>query len=95
MLTPFMHASHHLCQLRLCLSLKGIREPPHIVLERPLVPQELHVGTIHTHLALLALGDILLAVKRRETPLLRDDDLLATWELVLAATEGFDGGGAV
>jgi hypothetical protein len=79
----------------LCLCLKRIGEAAHVVLQRTLVPQELHVGTIHTDLALLALGDVVGAVERSETPLLRDNDLLATGELVLAAAKGFDGGGTV
>jgi len=81
--------------LRLCLSREGVREPLHVVLKRTLVPQELHIRTIHPHATLLALGDVLLAIERRETPLLRDNDLLATWELVLAAAESLDGVGAV
>lgn len=69
--------------LRLCLSLERVRESPEVVLDRALVPQELHVGTIHTHLTSLAFGDVLVAVEWRETPLLRDDNLLPAWELVL------------
>ena len=65
------------------------------MLERALVPQELHVRTIHADLALLALGDVLLAAQRREAPVLRDNDLLAAGELVLATAESLDGGGAV
>ena len=64
-------------------------------LERTLVPQELNVSAIHTDLAFLALGDVLFAIEWREAPFLRDDDFLATWELVLAAAESFDGGCAV
>lgn len=79
----------------LCLGLKGIWVVPHVDLERTLVPQELYVGTIDTHMAILALGDVVLAVERCKTPLLRNDDLLAAWELVLAAAESFDGGGTV
>ena len=87
------HAQQKL--IRLCLSREGVREPPHVVRKRSLVPQELHVRTVHPHATLLAFGDVLLAVERGEAPLLRDDDLLATWELVLAAAEGLDGVGAV
>src|ERR1700761_219939 len=92
-----MHHScpHHSQYVRLCLRLNRIREAPHVVLERALIPQELHVRTVHAQLALLALLDVLLAVERGETPFLRDDDLLAAGELVLAAAESFDGGGAV
>lgn len=80
---------------RLCLSLEGAWEVSHVEFERALVPQELHIGTINPHTTFLALGDVLLAVERCEAPLLRDDDLLAAWELVLAAAESFDGAGAV
>ena len=78
-----------------CLRLKRIRESPDVVLKRALVPQKLHIRTIHPDLALLTLGDVLLATERREAPILRDDDLLAAGELVLAAAQGFDGGCAV
>lgn len=81
--------------LRLSLSLERIREAAHVVLERSLVPQELHVGTVHPDAALLALGDVVGAVERREAPLLGDDDLLAARELVLRAAESLDGGGTV
>lgn len=57
--------------------------------------QELHIAAIDAELASLALLDVLVAVERSETPLLGNDDLLATWELVLRAAEGLDGGGAV
>ena len=74
---------------------KRLRESPHIVLERALVPQELHVRTVDAHLPSLALGDILVAIERCEAPLLGDDDLLAAGKLVLAAAESLDGGRAV
>lgn len=79
----------------LCLGREGLWEAPHVVLERALVPQELHVRTVDAHVALLALSNVLIAVERREAPLLGDDDLLATRELVLRAAESLDGGGAV
>ena len=85
----------HRMPTHLCLRLKRIRELPHIHLQRSLVPQELHVRAIDTHAAFLTLGDVLLATQRREAPVLRDDDLLAAGEFVLAAAESFDGGGAV
>jgi len=79
----------------LCLGLEGVWEAPHIVPERALVPQELDVGTIDPDLALLALLDVLITVEWGEAPLLRDNDLLATRELVLAAAECLDGVGTV
>jgi len=73
--------------LYLCLSirLEALGEFPHVHLKRTLVPQELHVSTVDTNLALLAPLHILLTTERCEAPVLGDDDLLATRKLVLAA----------
>lgn len=60
-----------------------------------MVGQELHVSTIDLDTTLLALSDILLTVERCEAPLLGDDDLLATWELVLRSAKSLNGGGTV
>lgn len=57
--------------------------------------QELDVAAVDTELTSLALLDVVVAAERGEAPVLGDDDLLATWELVLCAAEGLDGGGAV
>jgi hypothetical protein len=57
--------------------------------------EELDVGTILLELALLAELDVVLAADGSETPVLGDDDLLATRELVHGAAESLDGGGAV
>jgi len=91
---------HHLCKLHhpLCRSsstLKGSREPLHVVCEVTPVAEELYVSTIGQELSGHPLLDVLLSPERRETPLLADNDLLATRELVLRAAEGLDGGGAV
>lgn len=75
--------------------LKRIREHPNITLNRPLVPQKLHISPIDPDLAFLALLLVLVTAERREAPVLGNDDLLAPREFVLRATEGFDGGGAV
>lgn len=75
--------------------LESLWEPPHVVLERTLVAEELNVGAVDADLAGLALGDVVVTAERSETPVLGDDDLLATWELVLGTTEGLDGSGAV
>ena len=72
-------------------SLKRIREHPNVTLNRPLVPQELHVSPIDPDLALLALLKVFVTTERCEAPVLGDDDLLAAGEFVLGATEGFDG----
>lgn len=79
----------------LSTSLEGLREAADVVLDGALVAEELNVGTVNTDAALLALGDVLLTTERGETPVLGDDDLLATGELVLRATESLDGNGAV
>jgi len=82
---------------RLCLSLElvGLREAAHVVLNRALVAEELDVGTVDTEVTSLALLHVLLARKRGEAPVLGDDDLLATRELVLATSESLDGSSAV
>ena len=57
--------------------------------------QELNVSTVNLDLALSPGGSVLLTTERGETPVLRDDDLLAARELVLGAAEGLDGGSTV
>ena len=78
----------------LSLGLESLGEAAHVVLEGTLVAEELNVGTVDTDAALLALGDVLLATEGSETPVLGDDDLLATGELVLRAAESLDGDSA-
>lgn len=56
-----------------------------------MVTQELDVGTIDLDTTLLAETDVLLAAQGGETPVLGDDDLLATGELVHGAAESLDG----
>jgi hypothetical protein len=56
---------------------------------------ELDVATIGEELAFSTSGDIVFTGQGSETPLLGDDDLLLTGELVLAASQGFDDGGLV
>lgn len=53
--------------------------------------QELNVGTINLDTTFLAETDVFLATQGSETPVLGDDDLLATGELVHGAAEGLDG----
>lgn len=79
----------------LSLGREGVGEAAHVVLEGTLVTEELNVGTVDTDAALLALGDVLLAAEGSEAPVLGDDDLLATGELVLRAAESLNSGGAV
>lgn len=79
----------------LSLGFKRLRETSNVPLDRPFVPQELHVCPIDLYLAFGALLEVLVAAERGEAPVLGDDDLLAAGELVLRAAEGFDGCGAV
>lgn len=72
-------------------SLKRVREHTHVTLNRALVPQELHVSPIDPDLTFSTLLEVFVTAKRREAPVLGDDDLLAAGEFVLGATESFDG----
>jgi len=83
---------HPLCRSSL---LESSREPLHVVREVTPVAEELNVSTIGQQLSSHSLLDVLLPPERRETPLLADNDLLATRELVLRAAESLDGSGAV
>jgi hypothetical protein len=65
----------------LSLLLESLGEAAHVVGESTLGAEELDVGTVDPDLALLALLDVLLALEGSETPVLGDDDLLATGEL--------------
>jgi hypothetical protein len=51
-----------------------------VVLESSVRPEELDVSTVRLDLTVLALLDVLLTAERSETPVLGDDDLLATRE---------------
>jgi hypothetical protein len=81
------------------LSLRDIlirfRETLDVVLDVTAVAQELNVGTIDLDLALLAKTDVLLTAERSETPVLGNNDLLATRELVHRTAESLDGGRTV
>jgi len=59
------------------------------------VAQELYVCTINENLSGGLLLHVLLATERGEAPVLGDDDLLASWELVLGAAESLESDGAV
>ena len=74
---------------------ESLWESANVVGEWAVGAEELDVGAVDTDLTSLALLDVVCAVERSETPLLGDDDLLATWELVLRSAEGLDGGWAV
>ena len=76
---------------RLGLSGESAGETLHVALKGTTVAEELDVSTIDEELASSLLLEVLLAAKRGETPVLGDDDLLATGELVLRAAEGLKG----
>lgn len=60
-----------------------------------MVGQELDVGTVDEDLSGGLLLHVLLTAEWGETPVLGDNDLLASWELVLGAAESLEGNGAV
>lgn len=66
-----------------------------VIGELAVVAQELDVCTINENLSGGLLLHVLLATERGETPVLGDDDLLASWELVLGAAESLESDGAV
>lgn len=84
-----LKADNPLCLLRHILISLG--ESSHVLLNLALVSQELDISTIDLDLALLAELNVLLTAERGEAPVLADDDLLATRELVHGAAEGLDG----
>ena len=75
-----MHTTH-LSILNLSRGLESGREATDVVGKVTLVAEELDVGTVNLDLALLAEVNVLLAFERSETPVLGDNDLLATREL--------------
>ena len=76
-----MFIIYSLATKHLSLLLESLGEAAHVVLESTLVAEELDVGTVDPDLALLALLNVLLTLEGSETPVLGDDDLLATGEL--------------
>ena len=77
MIIRVRHSQTH----NLSLLLESLGEAAHVRLKVALVAEELDVGTVNLDLALLAQVNVLLALERSETPVLGDDDLLATREL--------------
>jgi len=74
---------------------ESIREATKVVGQLALVGQELNISTVDLDATFLAQLDVLLTTERGEAPVLGHDDLLATRELVLRASKGFDGGSSV
>ena len=82
------HKSH------LCL-LESSWESSDVIGQLALVAQELNIGTINQDLSRVLLVHILFTAQRSESPVLGDNDLLATWELVLGSAESLDGSSTV
>ena len=74
---------------------ESLREALDVALEVAVVGEELHVGTVDLDAAGGLLLQVLLATQRGEAPVLGDDDLLETGELVLGWAEDLEGVGAV
>lgn len=66
---------------------ESLRETLHVLLKVSVVGKELNVGTIHLDATSSLLLEVLLTSERSETPVLGDDDLLSTGELVLRSSE--------
>jgi hypothetical protein len=80
-----MHSNSFL-DLNLSGRLESGRKALDVVGKVTLVAEELNVGTVDLDLASLAGLDVLLALEGSETPVLGDDDLLATGELAMIST---------
>lgn len=69
-----------------------VREVTQVLLQGALSRQELDVRTIVLDLTVSLLGDVLVSVQGRETPLFRDDNLLLARELVSGSSQTLDDG---
>jgi len=65
------------------------------LLNAALVPQELNVGAINQDTTLLLELDVFISSEWCETPILADNNLLTTGELVHGSSECFDSGSTV
>lgn len=89
-LKPNNHSSPNDPVTSTTLGSEGIREALHVLSEVALVGQELNISTIDLDAA-GGLGlEVLLAAEGGEAPVLGDNDLLATGELVLGAAESLE-----
>jgi len=82
---------HH---IHLSLS-ESSRETTNVISQVALVAQELNISTVNQNLSCGLLLHVFFTAERSETPVLGNDNLLATRELVLGATEGLESVGAV
>lgn len=69
------------------LSREGTREAAHVLGQFAVVAEELNVSTVVLDAATGLAVEVLLAAEGSEAPVLGDNDLLATRELVLRAAE--------
>ena len=72
------------------LSREGIGEAAHVLRKRTVVAEKLDVSTIVLDTARGLALEVLLTTERSEAPVLGDNDLLATGELVLRAAESLE-----
>jgi hypothetical protein len=70
-------------------------ESSDVVGQLSVVAQELDISTIDQNLASLLLLYVFFTTERSETPVLRNDDLLAAGKLVLSSAESLESGGTV
>lgn len=73
----------------------SLGESLNVLLNGTMVTQELHVGTINLNTTFLTKTNVFLAMQGSETPVLGDNNLLATGELVHGTTESLDGNFAI
>lgn len=83
------------CNLCLARDFVGTWESLHVLLNVAPISQELDIGTIDQDSPLLLQLDILLTAQWCESPVLADNDLLATRELVHGSSKSLDGGSSV
>lgn len=77
------------------LCLESIGETLEVVLEVTVVGKELNVGTVNLDTTGSDLLQVLLAAEGSESPVLGENNLLATGELVLRSAESLESDGAV
>lgn len=72
------------------LILESSWESSDVIGQATLVPQELDISTVDQNLTSCLLLHIVFTTERSETPVLGNNDLLATWELVLGTAESLE-----
>lgn len=70
------------------LSGEGIGESSHVLFQNTVITEELNVSTVDLDTASSLAVKVLIATEGSETPVLGNDNLLATRELVLRSAEG-------